>query len=109
VVLQECWPLFLFCIALLLWIFPARTLPAGRWRRPAVVLVTAGLLVSLAASARGMLVVAGGDVRLQANGDLDTVRRDLLSVTETAFQPAHVSIWLAPAPAGEQRPDSGAI
>ena len=70
VVLQECWPLFLFGIALLLWIFPDGTLPPGRWRRPAVVLVTAGLLVSLAASARGVLVVAGGDVRLQANGDL---------------------------------------
>jgi hypothetical protein len=42
--------------------------------------------------------------RLWHTVDLDTVHRDLLGVTETAFQPAHFSMWLAPAPAGEQRP-----
>jgi hypothetical protein len=70
VVLQQCWPLLLFCITLLLWIFPDGTLPRGRWRRPAVVLVTAGLLVSLAASAPGVQVVAAHDIRLKADGDL---------------------------------------
>jgi hypothetical protein len=49
-------------------------------------------------------VVAAFTAGLRHTVDLDTVRRDLLSVTETAFQPAHVSMWLAPAPAGEQRP-----
>ena len=70
VVLQQCWPILLFCIALLLWIFPDGTLPSGRWRRPAVVLVTAGLLLSLAASAPGVQVAAAHDVHLKANGDL---------------------------------------
>ncbi len=49
-------------------------------------------------------VVAAFAGRLRHTVDLDTVRRDLLGVTETAFQPAHVSLWIAPAPAGEQRP-----
>jgi hypothetical protein len=49
-------------------------------------------------------VVAAFTAGLRHTVDLDTVRRDLLSVTEIAFQPAHVSMWLAPAPAGEQRP-----
>jgi hypothetical protein len=70
VVLQECWPMLLLGITLLLWIFPDGTLPRGRWRRPAVVLVVAGLLVSLAASAKGVQVVAAHDVRLEADGDL---------------------------------------
>jgi hypothetical protein len=70
VVLQECWPLLLFFITLLLWIFPDGTLPRGRWRRLAVVLVTAGLVVSLAASTSGVLAVAAHDVRLKADGDL---------------------------------------
>jgi hypothetical protein len=49
-------------------------------------------------------VVAAFTARLRHTVDLDTVRRDLLSVTGTAFQPAHVSMWLAPAPDDEQRP-----
>ena len=70
VILSECWPLFLIFTAILLWIFPDGTLPPGRWRRPAAALLAAGLLIALAASTSGLLVVAGHDVRLQANGDL---------------------------------------
>jgi hypothetical protein len=70
VALQQCWPLLLFCITLLLWIFPDGTLPRGRWRRPAVVLLTGGLLVSLAASAPGVQFVAAHAVRIKADGDL---------------------------------------
>jgi hypothetical protein len=70
VVVQEFWPLLLFCIALLLWIFPDGTLPRGRWRRPAWVLVAAGLLASLVASTSGVLAVAEHDVRIKADGDL---------------------------------------
>ena len=70
VILNESWPLLLFFVAILLWIFPDGTLPPGRWHRPAVVLLVAGLLIALAASTSGLLVVAGHDVRLQANGDL---------------------------------------
>jgi predicted PurR-regulated permease PerM len=51
-------------------------------------------------------VVAAFTARLRHTVDLDTVRHDLLGVTESAFQPAHVSVWLATAPApptGEQQ------
>jgi hypothetical protein len=46
--------------------------------------------------------VAAFNARLRHTVDLDTVRYDLLSVTENAFQPAHVSVWIAPTSA-EQR------
>ena len=36
VIVQECWPLFLAFVAILLWVFPDGKLPAGRWRRPSV-------------------------------------------------------------------------
>ena len=80
VVLQECWPLFLYFIAVLLWIFPDGTLPSGRWHRWSVVLVVAGLLISLAASAQGLLAVTAHDVRIKANGDLATPLPGLLAV-----------------------------
>jgi hypothetical protein len=47
-------------------------------------------------------VVAAFNARLRQTVDLDTLRHDLLGVTEDAFQPAHVSMWLPPLPAGEQ-------
>ncbi len=70
VVLEECWPMFLVLVTLLLWLFPDGTLPAGRWHRPAVAGAVGWLLVGLATSSRGVLVAAGGDVRIHANGDL---------------------------------------
>jgi hypothetical protein len=70
VVLEECWPMFLVLVTLLLWLFPDGTLPAGRWHRAASVAAVGWLLVGLATSSRGVLVAAGGDVRIQADGDL---------------------------------------
>jgi hypothetical protein len=70
VVLQECWPMFLVLTTLLLWLFPDGTLPEGRWHRPAAIGVVSLLLVGLADSSRGVLVAAGSDIRIQANGDL---------------------------------------
>ncbi len=70
VVLQECWPLFLVLITLLLWLFPDGTLPAGRWHRTAAVAAVCWLLAGLATSSRGVLVAANGDVRIQASGTL---------------------------------------
>jgi len=70
VVLQECWPMFLVLVTLLLWLFPDGTLPGGRWHRPAVVAAAGGVLTGLAMSSRGVLIAASGDVRIKANGDL---------------------------------------
>jgi hypothetical protein len=39
--------------------------------------------------------VATFTARLRQTVDLDTVRGDLVGVVDEAFQPAHVSVWLA--------------
>ena len=70
VVLEECWPMFLVLTTLLLWLFPNGTLPPGRWHRAATIGAAGWLLFGLATSSRGVLVAAGGDIRIQANGDL---------------------------------------
>jgi hypothetical protein len=70
VVLEECWPMFLVLTTLLLWLFPNGTLPPGRWHRAATIGAAGWLLFGLATSSRGLLVAAGGDIRIQANGDL---------------------------------------
>ena len=40
-------------------------------------------------------VVAAFTARLRQTVDLDTARADLIGVVNEAFQPAHVSVWLA--------------
>jgi hypothetical protein len=40
-------------------------------------------------------VVTGFTARLRQTIDLDTLRDDLADVANEAFQPAHVSVWLA--------------
>jgi hypothetical protein len=46
-------------------------------------------------------VVAAFNSRLRHTVDLDVLRHDLVGVAHEAFQPAHVSMWLAPVPAAE--------
>jgi hypothetical protein len=70
VVLEECWPMFLVSVTLLLWLFPDGRLPTGRWHRAASFAAAGLLLVGLATSSRGVLVAAGHDVRIQASGSL---------------------------------------
>jgi hypothetical protein len=70
VVMDTWWPLYLFFVALLLWLFPDGRLSAGRWRRPARFLVIAWLVICVAASSRGLLVVLEHDVRIGPDGDL---------------------------------------
>ncbi len=70
VVLGEAWPVFLVLLVVLLWLFPDGRPPPGRWRGVARVLVVAGVLVGLAASARGVAAVAGHDIRIDAGGNL---------------------------------------
>ncbi len=68
VVLSAGWPMFLVIIGILLWVFPDGRLPAGRWHRMSVALVTAGVLLGLAASAPGVAAAAGHVIRVRADG-----------------------------------------
>jgi hypothetical protein len=70
VVVLASWPVWLVLIAVLLWVFPDGRLPDGRWRRVAVVLIAAGALLAVAATAGGAAAVAGHTVRIDANGNL---------------------------------------
>jgi hypothetical protein len=95
VVLGDGWPLFLPLIAILLWLFPDGRLPSGRWHRPAVALVTAGLLLGLAASAPGVVAVAGHDIRIDANGSLTTEQGGAWAVLQIAVAAATITALLA--------------
>ena len=67
-VLGAGWPLFLVIIGILLWVFPDGQVPGGRWHRMSVALVTAGVLLALAASAPGVAAAVGHVVRVRADG-----------------------------------------
>ncbi len=95
VVLQECWPMFLVLISLLLWLFPDGTLPEGRWHRPAAVAAAGWLLVGLAASSRGVLIAAAGDVRIQASGDLASPVPGALRVLDVVVIAGTLASWTA--------------
>jgi len=70
VVVLASWPVWLVLIAVLLWVFPDGRLTQGRWRRVAVVLVAAGTLLAVAATAGGAAAEAGNTVRIDAGGTL---------------------------------------
>ena len=95
VVIEDCWPMFLVLVTLLLWLFPDGTLPAGRWHRPAVVAAAGWLLVGLATSSRGVLIAAGGDVRIQANGDLANQGPGALRVLSVVVIVGTLASWTA--------------
>jgi hypothetical protein len=95
VVFEELWPLFLVFVAILLWVFPDGKLPAGRWRRPSVILLVFGLLLAVAASAPGVIVVARGDVRITATGDLANSPGGWFVILEIAVIALSLAAWLA--------------
>jgi hypothetical protein len=70
VVLLASFPVWLVLIAITLWVFPDGLLPAGRWRPVAVIAVTAGVLMAVAATAAGAAAVAGHAVVVDASGNL---------------------------------------
>ena len=94
VVIQECWPLFLYFVALLLWIFPDGTLPSGRWHRRSAVLVVAGLLISLVTSSSGLLAVVEHEVRAGPRGDLATASPAVLAVLYVVVIVAALVSWI---------------
>jgi hypothetical protein len=64
-------PLVIVLMAILLWLFPDGRLPAGRWHRASVALVTAGLLAGIATTiGPGVTAAADHDVHIDAGGNL---------------------------------------
>jgi hypothetical protein len=94
VVLGAAWPLFLLLIAVLLWLFPDGRLPAGRWRRTAVVALIAGALLGLAASGSGVAAAARHDIRVNATGSLTTEQSGIWNILHGALAVAVVASWL---------------
>jgi hypothetical protein len=95
VVLGSAWPVFLLLIAVLVWLFPDGRLPGGRWRRVAVVLLGAGVLLGLAASASGVAAVAGHDIRIDAGGSLTADQAGVWNVLHSALVLGVCASWLA--------------
>jgi len=95
VVIEECWPMFLVFVTLLLWLFPDGTLLAGRWHRAAMAGAVGWLLVGLATSSRGVLVAVGGDVRIQADGDLANPLPGALRVLSVVVIAGTLVSWTA--------------
>jgi hypothetical protein len=95
VIFEELWPLFLVFIAILLWVFPDGKLPTGRWRRPSVVLLVSGLLLGVVASTPGVIVVARGDVRIRATGDLANPPGGWFEILDIALIALSLCAWLA--------------
>ncbi|HYB16384.1 MAG TPA: hypothetical protein VEF71_13060 [Streptosporangiaceae bacterium] len=95
VVLGEAWPIFLLLIAVLVWLFPDGRLPAERWRRVAVALLGAGVVLGLAASASGVAAVTGHDIRINANGSLTTYQAGVWNILHSALVLGVCASWLA--------------
>jgi len=70
VALLGAWPVWLFLIAVLLWLFPDGRLPTGRRRHLAVILVAAGAVLALAVSTGLIAAVAGHATPVGASGNL---------------------------------------
>ena len=95
VIFEELWPLFLVFVAILLWVFPDGKLPAGRWRRPSVILLVSGLLLGVAASSSGVVAVARGDVRITATGDLVNPPGGWFVIVDITVIALSLAAWLA--------------
>jgi hypothetical protein len=97
VVLSNSWPVWLVLIAIMLWVFPDGLLPPGQWRPVAVILVTAGVLWALAATAAGAAAVARHAVVIDASGNLANKTTGLTAALQTfsAFGVlASLLVWL---------------
>jgi len=89
---------WLVLIASLLWVFPDGRLPQGRWRRVAVVLMAAGVLLAVAATAGGAATVAGHTVRVNASGNLVDNAPGVAGLAQGAVAVgvlASLLVWLA--------------
>jgi hypothetical protein len=92
------WPVWLICIAILLWVFPDGHLPAGRWRPVALTAVAAGVLLALAAAAGGAAAAAGHRVQVDATGNLVSHTSGVTALAQTAASLGvlvSLLVWLA--------------
>ena len=94
VTLQECWPLFLAVVAVLLWLFPDGKLPAGRWRRLSAILLVSGLVIATAASSEGAISVLRHDVRIAPDGDLADPFGGVFKILAAAAVALPLAAWL---------------
>jgi hypothetical protein len=94
VVLLADWPLWLVLTAILLWLFPDGQLPSGRWRRVTVVLLIAGVLLGLAASADSVAAIAGHDVQISASGSLTSDEGGIWNLLHGVVAIGVVASWL---------------
>ena len=88
------WPVWLFLIALLLWLFPDGRLPRGRWRRVSVALIAAGAALAAAASAGNYLAVVGYAVPVRAGGSPAANPSGVWAVIQVAAVIGSVASWL---------------
>ena len=91
-------PLVSVLMAITLWLFPDGRLPAGRWHRVSVTLVTAGLLLGIATTVGpGLTAAAGRDVHIDASGNLYPVSPAWTIAGNVTSTAAIVSLlgWLA--------------
>ena len=91
-------PLVTVLMAILLWLFPDGRLPAGRWHRVSVALLTAGLLLGIATTVGpGLTAAAGHDVHIDADGNLYPVGQAWTIAANVISAAALVSMlgWLA--------------
>ena len=91
-------PLVTVLMAIVLWLFPDGRLPAGRWHRASLAVVTAGLLLGVATTVGpGLAAVAGHDVHIDAGGNLYPVSPAWTIAGNVTSTAALVSMlgWLA--------------
>ncbi len=98
VALLGSFPLVPVLVAILLWLFPDGRLPAGRWRRPAQIVIAGAVLVLVVTSvAPGLTDVARHDVHIDASGSLHPVSPAWMIVGNVTAVAAVASLlaWLA--------------
>jgi hypothetical protein len=94
VALAGAWPAWLFVIALLLWLFPDGRLPRGRWRRVSVAFISAGAVLSVAASAGNFAAVAGRAIPVTASGGFAANASGLWGLIEDVLVFGILASWL---------------